>query len=403
MSEQATAEQVQVSAEQPTTEVKTETFNPFASNSWVETLPEEKTGEIKSDSPVIEQKKEEAAITDTTNEEIIEPKEWLKREFDIDDVAVLKAEREEFKKLKEQKPQGIKFEDEQSQQIYELLREGGDKKKEVRKFLETQEKIETLINSDVNEDNAADIIKLGMQLKYKDLKPDEIEYKFKKQFGLPKEPVLDVDDEDSVAAHNEWKEKVADIKMNLSIEAKLAKPDLEKAKIDLKLPEITKNEVQMANEPTPEVLKEIRDNFLNKLESDYIKTEGFSTQVKDELVEIPVTFKIPDEDKVAIKGRLEEGFEVDEYINKRWFGEKGEPKIEQIIADIYQLENFDKVLSGVANNAANLRLLEARKQSTNADINGKTHQNTFQPNADGKANISPFKKEAWSETPPVFT
>ena len=48
-------------------------------------------------------------------------------------------------------------------------------------------------------------------------------------------------------------------------------------------------------------------------------------------------------------------------------------------------------------------LLEFKKQTKNIDINGNTHQNTHQPNADGKANISPFAKEAWSEKPPVLT
>ncbi len=398
MSQQAAAEPVQVSAEQPTNEVQVITPAPFSSDAWSE-IPPETTIEAKTEEAVIEKKKEEVDTPSSTNETIVEPfykRLGFEKEEDVEN---------EIKTLREKKPDEVKFEDEQSKQIYELLREGGDKKKEVRKFLETQEKLETLISSEVTKDNADEYLKLGMKLKYKELNltDSELNHKFNKQFGLPKEPILDVDDEDSVAEHNEWKAKVAEIEIEKIIEAKLAKPELVKAKTELKLPEIAKQEGQQANEPNPELLKEIRDKFLNKLESDYIKTDGFNTQVKDELVEIPVTFKIPDEDKVAIKGRLEEGFEVDDYINKRWFGEKGEPKIEQIISDIYQLENLDKVLSGVANNAANLRLVEARKQATNSNINNKTNQNTFQPNADGKNNISPFKKEAWSETPPVLS
>ena len=402
MSEQATAEQVQVSAEQPTSETQQVAPSPFSQNAWAET-PAETAVEVKTEDQGIEKKREEASITDTTNEEILEPNDWLKREFEVDDAETLKQQIKEYKELKSKPKEDLTFADDQSRQIYELLREGGDKKKAVKEFLETQEKLETLVTSEVNEDNAGEIIKLGLKLKHKDLTDKEIEHKYNKQYAIPKEPVKgEFDDDDEFAGkHAAWKERADDIRMDKIIDAKTMKPDLEKAKSELVLPEITKNGTQQANEPDPKKMEELRERFLNKLESDYNKTEGFSTQVKDELVEIPVAFKIPDEDKVAIKGRLHDGFEVDEFINSRWFGEKGEPKIEQIISDIYQLENLDKVLSGVANNAASLRLLEARKQANNTDLNGKTHQNTFQPNADGKSNISPFAKNAWSEKPPA--
>src|SRR5690349_21236433 len=122
-------------------------------------------------------------------EEILDTKVWLKRELEVDDIAVIKQEREEYKKLKEaaQTPAEIKFANEQSKHLHELIREG--KGKEVRQFLETQEKLETYSSVEVNKDTAADIIKLGMQLKYKDLTPKEIDYKYNKQFSIPKEPV----------------------------------------------------------------------------------------------------------------------------------------------------------------------------------------------------------------------
>ena len=188
--------------------------------------------------------------------------------------------------------------------------------------------------------------------------------------------------------------------MNRNIEAKLAKPELEKLKSTIVLPELERPTAQ-ASEPTAEELEKVkamRDNFLQKLDSDYSKVEGFTTKVKDELVELPITFKIPDEDKVAIKERLKEGFDVNSYIDKRWFDDKGNPKIEQMISDIFQLENPDKILSGIANKSASERLLQYQKTAKNINLGTtQTHQQTFSQN--GESKTTPFSKDAWSETP----
>jgi hypothetical protein len=244
---------------------------------------------------------------------------------------------------------------------------------------------------------------MNMQLKYKDLSQKEIDYKYNKDYGLPKEPTQKVDEleEEFAERKNEWQAKVDDIKMARNIEAKLAKPELEKLKSQIVLPEITKPENQAAtNQLSDAQLKEIRENFLKALDSNYTKVDGFKTQVKDELVDYSVQFKIPDEAKVAIKGRLTEGLDVSDYMDKRWFDEKGTPKIEQIITDLYQLENLDKILSGVANKSASERWEVYQKSIKNLNVNTtNTPAPTFQQNSN--AQVSPFAKDAWSEKVPI--
>lgn len=381
-------------------------FNPFASSAWDERLPEPTPAPTPEPTPAATGEPTPTPAPEPApkqdDEEILDPKEWLKREFEVDDAEVLKQRLKEYEALKAspKTEAEIKFENEQSKLFYELAREG--KTKELRQFLETQETLDRLSALDVTAETAEDIIKTGLRLKYKDLTPREIDYKFNKEYGLPKEPTRSEDETDDEynIRKSAWQERVNDIEMTRIIDAKLAKPELDKAKASLVLPELSKPAPQVS-EPDPEALKEIREKFLAKLESDYSKAEGFTTKVKDESVEIPVSFKIPDEDKVAIKGRLQNGFEINEYIDKRWFDEKGGPKIEQIISDLYQLENLDKILSGVANNSANQRLVEYRKSVSNVAIN-QTPQQTYQPTNGAQANVSPFSNEAWSEKPPQF-
>lgn len=374
-----------------------ETPSPFAAGGWSEQLPEAKT-----EQPVINQESATQTEVAKVEEEIIEPKEWLKRELEVEDVSEVKAWRDELKKLKET-PQEYKFENEESKRMAEAISKGD--RKEILRILNTQDRLERFTASEVNDDTAADIIKLGMQLKYKDLSPSEIDYKYNKEFSIPREPMQGVDeiDEEFTARKAEWQEKVNDVKMNRNIEAKLAKPELEKLKSQIVLPELNKPSTQEANQPTEAELKQIRDNFLAALDSNYNKVEGFNTMVKDQFVEIPIAFKIPDDAKVAIKGRLVEGMDVNAYMDKRWFDEKGNAKVENIFYDQYILENLDKILSSVANNAASRRLEEYIKQSKNLNVNGSTQQTTFQPGNSGSvAQSSPFSSGAWSDKPPSF-
>jgi hypothetical protein len=405
-----------ITANAPETQSPAETtqqqpqFNPFAD--WSEQVPvvnSEAASETQQQQQQQAPAAESAAQAPTETIKVEEPiynKEWFKNEFGVEDAAILKAEREEYKRLKEAPPTvaEIKFENDQSKHLHELIREG--KTKEVREFLEIQERLDAISSTEVNKDTAGDIIKMGMKLKYKDLTPAEIDYKFNKQFSVPRAPVQATDelDEDFATRKAEWQEQVADIEMNKIIEAKLAKPELENAKTKISLPELSKPQAA-SQEPSQESLaklEKIRENIWNALDSSFAKVEGFTTRVKDELVEYPVAFKIPDEAKTAIKERIKQGIDVNEIMEKRWFGENSTPKAEQMYLDLYVLENLDKILSGVANNAASERWQAHVKASKNSNINQPTAQQTFQQGNAGAQNVNPYSSDAWSEKPPVL-
>lgn len=113
-------------------------------------------------------------------------------------------------------------------------------KQEVWQALDREVRVEKLLNAEVTKDTAADIVKMGMQLKYKDLTPDEINYKFNKQYAMPSKPIQAGDemDEDFQQRLASWQEQVTDKQMELMIEAKLAKPELEQYKGKLTFPDI---------------------------------------------------------------------------------------------------------------------------------------------------------------------
>lgn len=336
------------------------------------------------------------------DEEILEPKDWLKREFDVEDVNVLKAEREEYKKLKEQGG-SINFADEQSKHIHELLREG--KSKEVKQFLETQERLESLSTIEINSDTAEDIIKLGMQLRNKDLTPKEIEYKFNKQFAIPKEPVQgDIeDDADFEARKMDWKEQVEDAKMNRIIEAKSFRPELQKATTELVLPEIQKRSQSAEKEPTQEELdafNNAKNAFLQSAEKSINGFTGFSVQVKDKDVDYTVAYSPSQEEKTLISGKIKEfaesGFNVNAVLADRWVEDDGKTiNVNQMTEDLSRIFMGKNSEQKIAMDSANKRLEAYLKEKKQINVNEQSHGSQFEP-SNNQTEMDKIREQAFS-------
>lgn len=211
--------------------------------------------------------------------------EVLKEKFGYEKPEDVLSEIEQLRLLKENPsaPQPIKYENEESQKLHLALMNG--KKEEVYAILEKQQTLEKLTSQQVTKENAADIIKMGMQLKFKDLSPEEIAYKFNKEYTLPKQPVFNetLETEDEFQSKlDAWKEQVADIEMNKIINAKLMKPELDSAKSNLTLPEIEKQ----TDEGYDQYLKMLEET--TKLDAD-LKEAYRNLKPQDVLTKVPFT------------------------------------------------------------------------------------------------------------------
>lgn len=327
-----------------------------------------------TETPAAETAQPAATTAADPNEEILDPKDWLKREFEIDDPEVLKQQIKEYRELKA-KPQTeaeIKFENEQSQTLHELIRQG--KTKEVKEFLDLQERLESYTTGDVSKDNADEIIKMGMKLKYKDLSPEEINYKFNKEYGIPSEPVQAADelDDEFAARKSAWQEKVNDIMMNKVIEAKLMRPELEQAKSKLVLPEIP-DYVNQQKPLTPEQIeaaKRYDEAYINSVDSSIKEFNGFSLKVKNEdvgLPEISVAYSVVDNEKSSLLQELKDfaqtGYDANALLAQRWVNKDGTINTKLMAEDRYWLNNREQIVQKVAD--------ETAKKAIEAFVKGK--------------------------------
>lgn len=380
-------ENVQESVQEPVQQAPA--FNPFADSSWAET-PD------FANNPAPESTQESAATsspdTQEEEEEIVDADEWLKNQFGWDNADAAKTEIEELRKLREtaSTQAEIEFANEQSAKFFKLLQEG--KEDDLYSFLEQKKKIDRLSSADLNAATAADIIKLNMQQKYKDLTPSEIEYKFNKQFGVPNRPVQkDIEtDEEYQERLQSWEAQVKDIETEMFIEAKLAKPELEKYKSELVLPDIQFEGQQQVAGPTQEELEAqaaMAESFINEAQAALKSFDGFSVSVKDEEVEIPLSYAVSDEEKNVVAAQLgrfaESNFDANVVLAERWLKQDASGSYSlntnQIIRDLTLLQSEGKVNQKFVNDAAAKRLAEHIRKTSNVTVSSRstTAQNTF--------------------------
>ena len=309
------------------------------------------------------------------------PDQYLKEKFGFDSYE--QAE-QEFKRVKEFKEPEFNFKDDTSKTLFNAIKEG--KTEEVYDILNQQKKLEKLITGEINANLAVDIIKTNIANKYKDLNADEVDLLFYESYYTPAKPEQGYDetDEDYSQKVKTWESQVEYAQKKMIIDAKVYRPELAKLKSELVLPDIYK-EAEMAakheadSKEEAQFIQQSRSIYEKTLNSDFNSFSGFNVSVKDEEVDIPISFNVGEDERLSIKNDLND-FDSDSYFEGRWFTEDGTPKIQQIMADKYLLENRDKILQKVANEAASQRLLAHLKKSGNVNLNPTTPQGTATQN-----------------------
>jgi hypothetical protein len=380
-------EQVQENVQESVQEnVQQQSFNPFSDSSWSATpdFTNNQAPETTS-SPDTQEEYEE---------EIVDADEWLKGQFGWDNADAAREEIEQLRQLRDtaSSPAEIEFANEQSAKFFKLMQEG--KEDDLYSFLENKKKFDRLTSiSELDTRSAAEIIKLNMQQKYKDLTPNEIEYKFNKQFSVPQRPTqgdLETDEEYQEKLSN-WEARVKDVETEMFIEAKLAKPELEKFKNELVLPDVQFETGQQGYELSQEEL-DAQSALMNQFKESAIAAlssfDGFNVSVKDEEVEIPLSYAVSDEEKMAVASQIEQfadaNFDANVVLAERWLKDDGNGgyklNTNQIIRDLTLLQSEGKVNQKFVNDAASKRLAEYIKKTSNVSVTSQTAQSTFSGN-----------------------
>ena len=306
--------------------------------------------------------------TKQTDYSTFNPDSFIKERFGFDTVD--EAE-EEFLRLIEEREQSPEFDfsDDVSRTLFDAIREG--KTDDVYQILNEQKRIDKLTNSELTTEIAAEIVKTNIQNKFKDLSADEVDLLFYDQFFVPLKPEQGYDetDEDYSEKLRTWQAQADYTEKRLMIEAKVLRPEIAKLRSEINLPDIYNEAGREAQyQEEFEYLQQARSVYERTLDSEFQSFNGFNVSVKDDDVEIPISFNVAEDERLALKQELSD-FDGEAYLENRWFNEEGKPNVRQIMADKYVLENLPRILQKVANEAASQRLLAHLKKSGNINLN----------------------------------
>lgn len=368
---QETAEQVQPSA------------NALADAVWGVTPPATDTVET---TPVVEAKIDAPLVEKKPEEEVIDANEYLKTNLGFDNWDVAKTEIENLRKSATTKEE-VKFANEKSEKLFKAFLEG--KEDEIYNSLHEKRKLDKLTTTDVDKNTAAEIIKLSLQAKNKDLTADDVDFLFERKFATPAKPSqgLDETDEDYAITVSNWEKLVHEKEKELIIEAKLARPELEKLKSEIVFPDITQKEVpQTTTQPTQEDLEaanKFKESFLQTAKSAIDNFEGFKAVVKDKDVEIPLNYIPSQEEKTLLQNKVndfaESGFNANVIMAERWVNEDGTVNTNQMVKDLSKIYFEEKSSGKLVNDAAAKRLELYLKDKKQIDVNGNNQRGQFNP------------------------
>jgi hypothetical protein len=359
-----------------------EGYNPFSDENAPQVQQQVEVAPTATNEP--NEQQPQAVQNDEQNQEqqvssqSFDPNEFVRERFGFESVE--QAE-QEFKKLKE--TPSFEFKDDVSKTLFDAIKEG--KADDVYEVLNQQKRLEKLINSELNSEIAAEIVKTNIKNKHKSLSNEDVELLFYDQFFVPLKPEqgYDESDDDYAAKVSQWQSQVDYTERRLMIEAKVLKPEIEKLRSEITLPDIYNESGREAEfQAEFEIMQEARSIYERTLDSDFQSFNGFSVSVKDEDVEIPISFNVAEEERLAMKNDLED-FDTDLYFENRWFNKEGKPNVQQIMADKYLLENREKIFSKIANEAASQRLLAHFKKNGNININQTPTPQGAKPDLNG--------------------
>lgn len=298
----------------------------------------------------------DGAVTTTQETSQNDPFGLFKEKFGYETPDAAIKEIEELRAFKAQ-PRSEEFivPDNESAAIMRAIKAGN--RAEIHRILDQEIRIDSLLSADVTKDNAADIVKMGMQLKYKDqnLTPDEINYKFNKQFSIPPKPTQTIEEDDTEYQQrlSVWQEQANDKQMELMIEAKLAKPELQNAKGKLEIPDI--------ETPVDEGYIQYQKMLEQSAQQD-VETKAAYQKLTPKAIETKLNFK-DEANKIAFEFQYEpdpEGFKkaVEIASNSDLFWQTftnpdGTPNREKFLDAIYFANNKEKYLLAALNQSKN--------------------------------------------------
>lgn len=258
-----------------------------------------------------------------------------------------------------------KFENEMSEQVYNMLLEG--KTEELFEILGAKQFAEQ-----VKEMSDEEVLKSYIKANNPDFDDDDVDAEYQDNYTI---------DEYSFD-ESKLKREQKKLSQRIKSDVQNAKEFFDSLAQEIKLPELSRpaaTEVaDQGNEQLEAEIQEMRSRFLSSLDGVENRLKSLSFQWKDDKANVAVNgkFDIPAQELSQYR---EAAQSLEEYQLGRYYKD-GQYLTDKMVRDLYVADNFDKILTSAISQAVNQTRLEMLKQSKNIQSEQEP-TGTFRPSA----------------------
>jgi hypothetical protein len=343
----------EVPAEQTITPVETRDLDPL--QEFARTLSEQQLKEIEEAQPSQPIQEEIFEQQPLQEEEVLDEEDFIKQRTD----GRFSSWDELQSALEEQQTQQIKFENEASEVLYNLIAEG--RINEVADILYNK-KIADEIKTKPDEE----VLKSYIKFQNPEFDNDDIEAEYQEKYSIDE------------FAFDESKLKREQKKLNQKVKNDVseAREFFESMSEEIKFPQYTQQQQVEPQEDTE--AQEERQKFLDSLNGVESRIGSIPFNWKDDKASLSINgkFEIPAQEASKYREAAES---LQDYYGERYY-QDGKYNSEKLLKDLYIADNFEKIVQSVISQTANQTRIEMLKQRKNITTDIE-QQGTYRPSA----------------------
>ena len=344
----------EVPADQTITPVETRDLDPL--QEFARTLSEQQLKEVEeaqASQPIQQEIVEEQPLQ--SEEEVLDEEDFIKQRTD----GKYSSWDELQAALQEQQVQQVKFDNEVSEVLYNLIAEG--KINEVADILYNKK-----IADEIKTKPDDEVLKSYIKFQNPEFDNDDIEAEYQEKYSIDE------------FAFDESKLKREQKKLNQKVKNDVseAREFFESMSEEIKFPQYTQQQQAEPQEDTE--AQEERQKFLDSLNGVESRIGSIPFNWKDDKASLSINgkFEIPAQEASKYREAAES---LQDYYGERYY-QDGKYNSEKLLKDLYIADNFEKIVQSVISQTANQTRIEMLKQRKNITTDTE-QQGTYRPSA----------------------
>jgi len=266
---------------------------------------------------------------------------------------------EEIQEALETQQAQIKFENEQSEKIYQMIAEG--KLDELADALYSRK-----VANEIKEKPDEDVLKAYIKHQNPEFDNEDVEAEYAEKYTI----------DEYAFDESKLKREQKKLSQRIKSDVNSAKEFFENMSAEIKFPELASNQ-QVEDDSEFEAEAQVeRQRFLESLKSTQI--DALSFQWKDEKANLNVSgkYEIPAQDLSKYRNSAEN---LQEYMAERYYKD-GKYQSDKLLKEMYINDNFEKIIQSVISQTTNQTRLEMLKQKKNITTDVE-QSGTYRPSA----------------------